>query len=77
MGSSYKKAIFDEHIQEGLVGWAKAAKKNTVLRKAANGSSRVGHKGESHKSVQMSKVGPGESPINGSKAVEIVEDSRH
>ena len=22
MGSSYKKAIFEEHIHEGLVGWA-------------------------------------------------------
>ena len=38
MGSSFKKAIFEEHIQEGLVGWARTAKKNKGLRKAANGS---------------------------------------
>ncbi|KAM5548344.1 MLO-like protein 1 [Rosa sericea] len=50
MGTSYKKAIFDEHVQEGLVGWAKSAKKHqAALRKAAtngsssNGSSRVSH----------------------------------
>ncbi|KAK1592501.1 hypothetical protein Q3G72_025878 [Acer saccharum] len=54
MGSSFKKQVFDEHIQEGLVGWAKQAKKNTVLRKdaAANGningsSSQVSHKEDS------------------------------
>ncbi|XP_030940497.1 MLO-like protein 1 isoform X2 [Quercus lobata] len=39
MGSSYKKAIFEEHIHEGLVGWARMAKKNKGLRKASNGSS--------------------------------------
>ncbi|KAF3944493.1 hypothetical protein CMV_029037 [Castanea mollissima] len=38
MGSSFKKAIFEEHIQEGLVGWAQTAKKNKGLRKAANSS---------------------------------------
>ncbi|OAY76249.1 MLO-like protein 1 [Ananas comosus] len=27
MGSTFKKAIFDEHVQEGLVGWAQKAKK--------------------------------------------------
>ncbi|TXG69621.1 hypothetical protein EZV62_004556 [Acer yangbiense] len=54
MGSSFKKQVFDEHVQEGLVGWAKQAKKNTVLRKAAtangnsNGSSsQVSHKEDS------------------------------
>ncbi|KAK0596460.1 hypothetical protein LWI29_015874 [Acer saccharum] len=54
MGSSFKKQVFDERTQEGLVGWAKQAKKNTVLRKAAaaNGnsdgsSSQVSHKEDS------------------------------
>lgn len=36
MGSSFKKAIFDEHVQEGLVGWAQKIKK----RKAKGGSSK-------------------------------------
>ncbi|CAN0922974.1 MLO-like protein 1 [Linum grandiflorum] len=46
MGSSFKKAVFDEHVQVGLVGWAKQAKKKTVLRKAAasGGSSQFGLK---------------------------------
>ncbi|KAL5784955.1 hypothetical protein ACOSQ2_007347 [Xanthoceras sorbifolium] len=48
MGSSFKKEIFDEHVQGGLVGWAKQAKKNRVLRMAANdngnGNGNVGHK---------------------------------
>lgn len=44
MGSSFKKAIFDEHIQEGLVDWARQAKKNKGIRRASNGSSQVGPK---------------------------------
>ncbi|CAB4282955.1 unnamed protein product [Prunus armeniaca] len=32
MGSSFKKAIFEEHIQEGLIGWARSAKRNKPLR---------------------------------------------
>nr|XP_011460878.1 PREDICTED: MLO-like protein 1 isoform X2 [Fragaria vesca subsp. vesca] len=52
MGTSFKKAIFDEHVQEGLVGWAKSARKHQAdLRKAAtdggdgssSGSSKVRH----------------------------------
>ncbi|KAI5322605.1 hypothetical protein L3X38_031677 [Prunus dulcis] len=34
MGSSFKKAIFEEHIQEGLIGWARSAKRNKPLRRA-------------------------------------------
>ncbi|XP_034888805.1 MLO-like protein 1 [Populus alba] len=58
MGSSFKKAIFDEHVQEGLVGWAKQAKKKTVLRKAANESThnQVVHREESPL-IQMAKAG--------------------
>ena len=51
MGSSFKKAIFEEHIQEGLVGWAQTAKKNRGLRKAANGSTTTT---TTHASSQMS-----------------------
>ncbi|XP_020538057.1 MLO-like protein 1 isoform X2 [Jatropha curcas] len=63
MGSSFKKAIFDEHIQVGLVGWAKQAKKNTVLRKAAHGSSQVGHKEDSPPAVQLANIGDKESAM--------------
>ncbi|XP_038989561.1 MLO-like protein 1 [Phoenix dactylifera] len=32
MGSSFKKAIFDENVQEGLVGWAQQVKKRKGMR---------------------------------------------
>lgn len=52
MGSSFKKAVFEEHIQEGLVGWAQKARRRKA---AANGfSSQVGHK--ESPSVEMKKV---------------------
>ncbi|PON87463.1 Mlo-related protein [Trema orientale] len=38
MGSSFKRAIFDEHVQVGLVGWAQKAKKKKGLKAAADGS---------------------------------------
>ncbi|PON43265.1 Mlo-related protein [Parasponia andersonii] len=46
MGSSFKKAIFEEHIQEGLIDWARQAKKKKEIRRASNsnGSSQVGPK---------------------------------
>lgn len=63
MGSSFKKAIFEEHIQEGLVGWAQTAKKNRGLRKAANGSTTTTHasgqmspKETTPMAIQMSEV---------------------
>lgn len=74
MGSSFKKAIFDEHIQEGLVGWAKQAKKNAVLRKAANGSSQVGHKEDSPGAVLLTRTGPERSTTEDRKAGEIVHE---
>ncbi|EXB88258.1 MLO-like protein 1 [Morus notabilis] len=50
MGSSFKKAIFEDYVQEGLVGWARQARKNRLggggLKRASNGngngSSQVG-----------------------------------
>ncbi|WRX30782.1 Mlo-related protein - like 10 [Theobroma cacao] len=56
MGSSYKKAIFEEHIREGLVGWARKAKKNAkgnAFKRSANGSSQVGPKEESPLVLEM------------------------
>lgn len=68
MGSSYKKAIFDEHIQVGLVGWAQ---RNKGLRRAANGSSQVGPKEVSPVAVQLATVGQNASAPEESKAGEI------
>lgn len=56
MGSSFKKEIFDENIQQGLVGWAQKARKNKGLRQAANGSSTQVGPNESP-SVEMTQVG--------------------
>lgn len=56
MGTSFKMAIFEEHIQEGLVGWAKSAKKHqAALRKAANGSSSNGSSQVGHSSKYIHK----------------------
>ncbi|XP_024024648.1 MLO-like protein 1, partial [Morus notabilis] len=42
MGSSFKKAIFEDYVQEGLVGWARQARKNRLggggLKRASNGN---------------------------------------
>ncbi|GAB2226367.1 hypothetical protein Droror1_Dr00022171 [Drosera rotundifolia] len=36
MGSSFKKAIFDEHVQAGLLGWAQKAKRRKGLKAASS-----------------------------------------
>ncbi|XP_021282490.1 MLO-like protein 1 [Herrania umbratica] len=40
MGSSFKKAIFDEHVQVGLVGWAQKVKKKKGLRAATEAAAQ-------------------------------------
>lgn len=81
MGSSFKKSIFDEHIQEGLVGWAKQAKKNMGLRKAAaKGSNQVVHKDDSSASIRMTNVQSEQNSAedqDGNNASEIVPDTAH
>ncbi|CAN1354041.1 MLO-like protein 1 [Linum perenne] len=84
MGSSFKKAVFEEHVQVGLVGWAMQAKKKTGLRKAAatnGGSSHVGHKEGSSVSltsaIQLTKTTSGEGSAKDSSSKgggEIVAD---
>ncbi|KAL9380220.1 hypothetical protein Peur_025877 [Populus x canadensis] len=73
MGSSFKREIFEEYIQEGLVGWAKQAKKKAGLRRAANESShnQVGPKEESPL-IQMAKAGSRETAMEENKSAEIV-----
>ena len=38
MGSSFKKAVFEEHVQVGLTGWAQKVKKKRGLKGASEGS---------------------------------------
>ncbi|KAF8391730.1 hypothetical protein HHK36_021964 [Tetracentron sinense] len=54
MGTCYKKAIFEEHVQEGLVGWAQNARKKG-LSAAAKGSSKDGS--SSTPEIQLGKLG--------------------
>lgn len=43
MGTFFKKEIFDEHVQQSLVGWAQKAKKRKALKN--NGGSGSGAAG--------------------------------
>ncbi|XP_050363358.1 MLO-like protein 1 [Argentina anserina] len=53
MGSSFKKAIFEDHVQVGLVGWAQKVKKKKAAEADASGS------GSGSGSVQASSHGGG------------------
>ncbi|KAL2487698.1 MLO-like protein 1 [Forsythia ovata] len=58
MGSSFNKAIFEDRIQAGLVGWAQKAKKNKGLRKSSEGvgdSNQVVHQDTPLRSVEMTQ----------------------
>ncbi|KAI3508011.1 hypothetical protein L1887_23010 [Cichorium endivia] len=54
MGSSFKKAIFEEHVQVGLITWAQKAKRKRALNVATNDSGHGGGGG-----------GGGDSPRHG------------
>lgn len=54
MGSYFKKAIFDEHVQEGLLVWAQKVKKRKGAVKLGNGKSSHGQEDEP-RSVELSK----------------------
>ncbi|RVW69053.1 MLO-like protein 1 [Vitis vinifera] len=56
MGSSFKRSIFEEHIQHGLVEWAHKAKLKTGFKKNANGPSQVGPKEVPPPAVQLAEV---------------------
>ncbi|PIN14654.1 hypothetical protein CDL12_12720 [Handroanthus impetiginosus] len=42
MGTHFKKSIFDEHVQAGLVGWVQNAKKRKGMKAALGGSTQTG-----------------------------------
>lgn len=75
MGTSFKKAIFDEHIQEGLVGWARHAKKNKNLRKTVTGgpSVQTGSK-EGSVGVELIKSG-GKGTATGDVGAQEIQQS--
>ncbi|XVE90302.1 hypothetical protein DITRI_Ditri20bG0066600 [Diplodiscus trichospermus] len=56
MGSSFKKAIFDERVQAGLVGWAKNVKKKKGLKAATEGATQAGSQEHPPVAIQMGRV---------------------
>jgi mlo protein len=40
MGSCYKKEIFNEHVQQGVLGWAQKVKMRKGLKKGAAAASK-------------------------------------
>ncbi|XP_050224691.1 MLO-like protein 1 [Mercurialis annua] len=55
MGSSFKKAIFDKHVQAGLVGWAQKAKRKT--KALNNGSAEPSSHEGSVFGIQLGNMG--------------------
>ncbi|KAH6765766.1 Seven transmembrane MLO family protein [Perilla frutescens var. hirtella] len=54
MGTNFKKSIFDDHVQVGLVGWAQKVKRKKGLKAALGGGSTQGGSTEgSSAGVQM------------------------
>ncbi|KAE8679013.1 MLO-like protein 1 [Hibiscus syriacus] len=56
MGSSFKKAIFDEHVQVGLVGWAQKVKKKKGLKATSQAAAEVNPEESPSVSIQMGRV---------------------
>ena len=56
MGSSFKKAIFDEHVQVGLVGWAQKVKKKKALKVATEGAAQASTEERPSVAIQMGRV---------------------
>lgn len=67
MGTHFKKSIFDEHVQVGLVGWAQKVKKKRglkgIITESSHGSSTSDGGGGSSTgaAVQMGEIGRKES----------------
>lgn len=66
MGTNFKKSIFEDHVQVGLVGWAQKVKKKKGLKASLGGDSTQGgsteggsHEGSSTAGVQMALGGFG------------------
>ena len=63
MGSSFKKVIFEEHVQVGLVGWAQKVKRKNQLKAAAPNGSAEGSStdGSSTPGIQLGRIAQKES----------------
>ncbi|KAG0469428.1 hypothetical protein HPP92_016128 [Vanilla planifolia] len=71
MGSSFKPAIFDEYVQEGLLQWAQKVKKGrkmSSIGKVSSGAPKA-------EDVQLQQVSNYEDPLMKESRVEIVDVS--
>ncbi|GFZ20024.1 seven transmembrane MLO family protein [Actinidia rufa] len=64
MGSSFKKAIFEDHVQKGLVGWAQKVKMKKQLKPATDGSGQGNSSAGSAMGIQLGIVA-GKEPAPG------------
>jgi len=57
MGTHFKRAIFNDHVQVGIVGWAEKVKKKKALKADGQGSSHA-HEGSTGGStgIQLGSV---------------------
>ncbi|XP_057436663.1 MLO-like protein 1 [Lotus japonicus] len=58
MGSHFKRAIFNEHVQEGIVGWAQKAKKKKALKADSQHSGQGSSQGNSNAGIQLGSIFP-------------------
>ncbi|KAL7583798.1 hypothetical protein Lser_V15G42062 [Lactuca serriola] len=56
MGSSFKKSIFEEHVQVGLISWAHKAKRNKALNATTNNSAQDGPGGGGGGGVELEGI---------------------
>ncbi|MBA0603201.1 hypothetical protein Gorai_003354 [Gossypium raimondii] len=56
MGSSFKKSIFDEHVQVGLVGWAQKVKKKKGVKAATGSAAQENSEPNPSVAIQMGRV---------------------
>ncbi|KAL2501888.1 MLO-like protein [Forsythia ovata] len=57
MGSHFKKSIFDEHVQVGLVGWAQKVKNKKGLKVASGASAAQGNSTQDDSTQGSSTLG--------------------
>lgn len=58
MGSTFKKAIFDQHVQAGILGWREKVKRKKAMRGSTNGSTQPGSttSTEGSASIQLGRL---------------------
>jgi mlo protein len=56
MGSHFKRAIFNDHVQVGIVGWAEKVKKKKALKADGQPSQGSSHTHEGSTGIQLGSV---------------------